>query len=197
MPWDRYANISSYSHAGPLSVFHPHGSCMYIIQRGRTGTQRICRAACSSLRLNSLLMSPGSHLGGRLLPSSSLFPSVNSTVALFNHETLLLLPPPLFFCLTHLLFSNSQLLSAGDTHTLALTYSGYLGSHMTHLPQIPVTSLQPASQPSLIVCKYWQVLIWYRSRRGSRWASFTYTSSQKLGQRGFEGHPAVKWLFSA
>lgn len=69
-------------------------------------------------------MSPCSHLSRRLLPSSCFFLSVNSAVALFNHKMTPPLPPPL----TSVTASRCQL----RTHTLPLTCSGYLSSHMTH-----------------------------------------------------------------
>lgn len=143
------------------------------------------------LCLNLLLMSPWSHLSRRLLPSSSLFLSVNSTVAPFNHETVLL---PLFSALTHLFFSNSQLLSAGDTRA---------SPNLLRLPQLTYDPFTPcclftSPQPlSLIFATTGTCTYGIGVSAAHAGPASSTQFSQKLGQRSFEGHSAVKWLLSA
>lgn len=98
-------------------------------------------------------------------------------------------PPP-----THLLSSNSQLLSAGDAHAIPNLF--WL-PQLTYDPFLPCpcfTSLQPVS---LIVSESRRAHAWYSSQLSSCQVCFTYTFARKLGQQGFEGHSSWKWLHFA
>lgn len=132
-------------------------------------------------------MSPYSHLSRRLLPSSSLFRSVNSAVALFNHK--MTLPPP-FLSLIQLLFSKSQLLSAGDAHAIPNVF--WL-PQLTYDPFLPCLCLPAFRKSALELSNSGKCMHGIAGNRvHARPASYTVT--KKLGQRGFEGYSAVKLL---